>query len=143
LKAKNTEILWSKIRDPQIQTLVENLGIEIDSISETEISGSMPVDTRTVQYYGMLHGGASVALAETLASLGALVHVDPTKEMVVGLEINANHIRGVSAGRVFARGVPVHVGRKTQVWQIEIKNEAGKLTCLSRCTIAVVPLPPQ
>ena len=137
---KTIDLLWEKIRDPKIQTLMENLGIEIDYIGTDAIRGSMPVDDRTVQYYGMLHGGASVAFAESLASLASLAHVDITKEKVVGLEINANHIRGVAhGGKVTGEGKPVHIGRRTQVWQIEIKNEEGKLVCLSRCTIAVIP----
>lgn len=135
------DLLWQKINDPSIKTLVETLGIEIEHIDEISIRGTMPVDERTTQYYGMLHGGASVALAESLASLGALVHVDHTKEMVVGLEINANHIRGASvgSGKVTGVGKPLHLGRKTQVWSIEITNSEGKLICISRCTIAVIP----
>jgi 1,4-dihydroxy-2-naphthoyl-CoA hydrolase len=137
---KNIDLLWEKIRDPKIHTMIEVLGIEITHIGMDSIRGTMPVDDRTVQYYGMLHGGASVAFAESLASLGSLAHVDITKEKVVGLEINANHIRGVAhGGRVTGEGRPVHIGKRTQVWQIEIKNEEGKLVCVSRCTIAVIP----
>lgn len=138
---KAIELLWQKIRDPKAKSLVENLGIEIEHIDEESIRGTMPVDERTTQYYGMLHGGASVALAESLASLGALVHVDHEKEMVVGLEINANHVRGARAGSITGIGKPLHIGRKTQVWSIEMTNEEGKLVCISRCTIAVIPNP--
>jgi 1,4-dihydroxy-2-naphthoyl-CoA hydrolase len=136
---KTVDLLWDLIRDEKTITMVETMGIEIEHIDEKSIRASMPVDQRTTQYYGMLHGGASVALAETLASLGALVHVDPVKEMVVGLEINANHLRSATSGRVVGEGKPIHVGRKTQVWSIEIKNAEGKLLCVSRCTIAVIP----
>ena len=106
--------------------------------------GTMPVDHRTIQYFNILHGGASVALAETLASCGAGIHIDLDRQMVVGLEINANHLRGVSGGnglKVHGEAKPIHIGRKTQVWSIEIKNDEGKLVCTSRCTLAVVDLP--
>ena len=136
---KSAELLWEKIRDPKIMTLVETLGIEIEEINEELIRGTMPVDARTVQYYGMLHGGASVALAESLASLGAASKIDLGQEMAVGLEINANHLRPATGGIVVGEGKPIHVGKKTQVWGIEIKNEEGKLLCVSRCTIAILP----
>jgi 1,4-dihydroxy-2-naphthoyl-CoA hydrolase len=99
------------------------------------------VDHRTVQYYNMLHGGASVALAETVASCAGAVHVDLTKERVVGLEINANHLRGIEGGKgskVHAEAKPIHLGRRTQVWMIEIRSDDDKLVCTSRCTLAVV-----
>jgi 1,4-dihydroxy-2-naphthoyl-CoA hydrolase len=133
------EKLWQHIRDPKQITLLETLGIEIDYIGADAIRGSMPVDQRTKQYYGMLHGGASVAFAETLASLASLLHIDMTKDMIVGLEINANHIRSATGGRITGEGKPLHIGAKTQIWSIEMKNEQGKLLCISRCTIAVVP----
>jgi 1,4-dihydroxy-2-naphthoyl-CoA hydrolase len=138
---KSIELLWQKIRDPKSITLMETIGIEITDLSIEGIKGTMPVDQRTVQYYRMLHGGASVAFAESLASLGALVHVDSEKFKVVGLEINANHIRGMSEGSelVYGEGKPIHLGKRTQVWHIEMKDSKGKLICLSRCTIAVIP----
>lgn len=140
MSAPNIEGIWKKIRDPNCKTLAHALGIEITHIGEDSIRGTMPVDERTVQPFGVLHGGASVALAETLASLGAGVHIDHAKEMVVGLEINANHVRGVPAGgKITGEGRPVHIGRRTQVWQMELKNQDGKLVCSSRCTLAVVP----
>lgn len=142
MSQKSIDILWEKIRDPAQRTLMETLGIEMEYIGADALRAAMPVDERTIQYYGQLHGGASVALAESLASLGALVHVDPEHEMVVGLEINANHVRGVKTGaRVTAEAKPLHLGRKTQVWNIEIKNGDDKLVCVSRCTIAVLPRP--
>lgn len=118
--------------------LIHALGIEILEIKEGFIRGSMPVDARTHQLYGMLHGGASVAFAETLCSMGASLFINHDTHKCVGLEINANHIRGVMTGTVFGEARPIHVGRRTQLWAIEIKNEAGDLVCLSRCTMAVV-----
>lgn len=136
---KNIEAIHERMRDPNFSSLVNHLGIELTKIEEGYISATMPVDHRTVQPYGLLHGGASVALAESLASIGAGVLVDLSKEMVVGLEINANHLRAVPKGAtVIGEGRAVHVGRRTQVWQMEIKTTDGKLVCTSRCTLAVV-----
>ncbi len=137
--SKNIEKLWEHIRDPKQVTMLETLGMEIDYIGTDAIRGSMPVDKRTTQYYGMLHGGASVAFAETLASLASLAHIDMEKDMIVGLEINANHIRSATGGRVSGEAKPLHIGSRTQIWSIEIKNPEGKLVCIPRCTIAVVP----
>lgn len=139
----NIAKLWEKIREPGPTTLMHSLGIEVTYLGTDAMRATMPVDHRTVQYYNMLHGGASVALAETLASCAACVHIDMKTQMVVGLEINANHVRGVSlgGGKVHGEAKPIHLGRKTQVWNIEIKNDDGKLVCASRCTIAVVDLP--
>lgn len=139
----NIDLLWKTIRDPKLRTIIDHLGIEFEAIAKEGISATMPVDGRTVQYFGLLHGGANVVLAETLASVGALVHVDPEHEMVVGLEINANHLHSAVQGRVRGTGKPIHVGRRTQVWAMEIHNEEGRLCCVSRCTIAVVPRVPR
>jgi uncharacterized protein (TIGR00369 family) len=98
----------------------------------------MPVDRRTHQPFGLLHGGASVALAETVASLGAWMNVDPERQAAVGIEINANHLRSMRSGTVRAVGTPVHRGRTTHVWAIEIRDEAERLVCVSRCTLAIV-----
>lgn len=133
--------LWEVIRNPPRKTLVSHLGIEITYVGMDGLRGTMPVDERTHQPFGLLHGGASVVLAETLASFGSFLHFDAEKEMGVGLEINANHLRSVTSGKVYGEAKPIHVGRKTQVWAIEIKTDDGKLVCVSRCTIAVVPLP--
>ena len=119
-------------------TLLGALGIEITRISEDSIEGTMPVDHRTHQPYGLLHGGASVALAETLGSIGANLCVDPQQFYCVGLDINANHISGVKSGVVTGVARPIHVGRTTQVWEIRITSEAGKLVCVSRLTMAVI-----
>ena len=115
------------------------LGIELLELSEARVVATMPVDERTRQPFGILHGGASVALAETVASLGAAARIDRERFVAVGQEINANHLRPKSDGVVRATGVPVHSGRTSQVWSIEIADEQGRLVCISRCTLAVVP----
>jgi len=120
-------------------TLIEHLGIVFTAAGEDWISATMPVDERPRQPYGILHGGASVVLAETLGSSAGNLCVDTTREVCVGLEINANHIRAVRAGTVTGTARAVHVGRSTQVWDIRIEDAAGKLVCTSRLTLAVVP----
>jgi uncharacterized protein (TIGR00369 family) len=123
-------------------TLVDALGIEITELTDDYLEGRMPVDGRTHQPAGLLHGGASVALAETLGSLAASLRVDRTKQACVGLEINANHLKGVRNGWVRGRATPVHLGRSTQVWEIRISHEeTGALVCISRITMAVIDLP--
>jgi uncharacterized protein (TIGR00369 family) len=97
----------------------------------------MPVDDRTRQPYGILHGGASVALAETVASVAALANVDREQFVAVGLEINANHVRAKSDGMVTATATPIHIGRTTQVWDVRIVDESDRLVCVSRCTLAI------
>lgn len=120
-------------------TLVSTLGIEVVELGDDFLRGRMPVDARTRQPYGLLHGGASVSLAETLGSIAGNLCVDPATHRVVGLEINANHLRAVTSGYVTGTARPVHVGRSTQVWEIRIEDDAGRLACLSRLTLAVVP----
>lgn len=121
-------------------TLAENLGIEFTDFGQDFLVARMPVDNRTVQPMRLLHGGASVALAETLGSLASVLCLDDTdKLMPVGVEINANHLRPVTKGFVYGTVKPVRIGRNMHVWNIEIKNEEDKLTCVSRITIAVVP----
>ncbi|MCM3588463.1 hotdog fold thioesterase [Mesobacillus maritimus] len=122
------------------QTLLETLGIEIIDVQKGKIVATMPVDGRTRQPFGLLHGGASVALAETVASMGAYELVDKQTQAVVGLEINANHVRSKREGVVTATGTVLHQGRKTMVWDIKITDEEGKLISISRCTIAVIEL---
>ena len=119
-------------------TMVEHLGIKFTEISDDFIRGTMPVEGRTRQPYGLLHGGASVALAETLGSTGATMCVDATQYQCVGQEINANHVRPARTGLVTGTARPVHLGGRTQVWIIDIVNEAGKLVCTSRLTMAVI-----
>jgi 1,4-dihydroxy-2-naphthoyl-CoA hydrolase len=120
-------------------TMMEALGIRITAVGDDWLAGSMPVDRRTHQPYGLLHGGASVALAETLGSTAAMLTLDPEKELAVGLDINANHIRGVRSGTVTGTAKALHIGRTTQVWEIRIENEDGALVCISRITMAVIP----
>jgi uncharacterized protein (TIGR00369 family) len=115
-----------------------HLGIEIVELAESQVVATMPVDERTRQPYGILHGGASVALAETVASFGATALIDRDRFAAVGQEINANHLRPMRDGIVRAVGRPIHVGRTSQVWSIEITDERGRLVCVSRCTMAVV-----
>jgi 1,4-dihydroxy-2-naphthoyl-CoA hydrolase len=119
-------------------TLIGNLGILFTEIGGDFVRGTMPVDARTVQPYGLLHGGASVALAETLGSTGAAMCVDADEYQVVGQEINANHVRAARSGLVTGTARAVHLGGRTHVWSIEIVNEAQKLVCISRLTMAVI-----
>jgi 1,4-dihydroxy-2-naphthoyl-CoA hydrolase len=120
------------------RTLIANLGILFTEIGDDFVRGTMPVDTRTVQPYGLLHGGASVALAETLGSMGAAMCVDADQYQVVGQEINANHVRAARSGLVTGTARAVHLGGRTHVWSIEIVNDAQKLVCISRITMAVI-----
>lgn len=120
-------------------TLVEHLGIRVTEIGDEHVRGTMPVDARTKQPFGLLHGGASVALAESLGSLAANLVLESDKEMAVGLDINANHIRAVTSGHVTGTARPLHLGRTTQVWEIRIVDEGDRLVCISRLTMAVVP----
>jgi len=122
------------------QGLAGALGIELLEISGDRVVATMPVDDRTRQPYGILHGGASIALAETAASLGASASIDRERFSAVGLEINGNHLRPKTDGVVRAIAVPVHVGRTTQIWSIEIRDERERLVCISRCTMAIVEL---
>lgn len=119
-------------------TLLETLDIRIIELGDDFLRGDMPVDHRTVQPYGILHGGASVALAESLGSIAAHLCVDTEKHYCVGMEINANHIRPVKSGRVIGTARPLHMGKSSHVWSIEIHNEDHKLICISRITMAVV-----
>jgi 1,4-dihydroxy-2-naphthoyl-CoA hydrolase len=119
-------------------TMIEHLGIEFTEIGDDFIRGTMPVDERTHQPYGLLHGGASVALAETLGSLGATLCIDTTEYQCVGQEINANHVRPARTGLVTGTARPVHLGGRSQVWTIDIVNEFRRLVCTSRLTVAVV-----
>jgi 1,4-dihydroxy-2-naphthoyl-CoA hydrolase len=119
-------------------SLIAHLGIELLEAGPDYLKGRMPVDARTVQPAGVLHGGASVALAETLASWAATFVVDPAKHYCVGLEINANHTRAVRDGHVIGTARALHLGRRTQVWEVLINDDAGRLVCVSRVTMAVL-----
>ena len=122
------------------QSLAEHLGIVITEIGDDYVTATMPVDTRTVQPHGRLHGGASVALAETVGSLAANLTLDPAEQIAVGLEINANHVRPVKSGLVQATARPEALGRTTQIWSIRIVDEQQRLVCISRLTMAVIPV---
>jgi 1,4-dihydroxy-2-naphthoyl-CoA hydrolase len=122
-------------------TLSDILGIEFVSCSREQLTALMPVDKRVKQPFGVLHGGASVVLAESLASVGAWLNIDESLFSVAGLEVNANHLRPVYGGRLLGEAIPLHRGTGTQVWDIKITTEdTGKLVCISRCTIAILPL---
>ena len=135
--------IWKKrhtveeINKQSENTLVEYLGIKITEIGDDFITGTMPVETRTHQPFGILHGGASVVLAETLGSIAGNKVVDE-KTVCVGLEINANHLKKISKGKVVGTARPIHIGRSTHVWDIRINNEANEPICISRLTLAVI-----
>ncbi len=120
-------------------TAVAALGIQITSVGEDSLSGTMPVDAGTKQPWGLLHGGASVLLAETLGSVAAICCVDQAAWLCVGLDINANHIRGVRDGVVTGTARPIHLGRTSHVWAIEIRTPDERLVCVARLTVAVIP----
>lgn len=124
----------------QPNTICERLDIRFDAFTENSLTASMVVDQRTHQPFGLLHGGASVVLAETVGSMASFMCIDPKKFYCVGLEVNANHLRGVRSGRVSATASPVHIGRTTHVWDIRLSSDEGKAVCISRLTMAVVPL---
>ena len=127
---------------PELQnlnTISTLIGIEFLEITDEYITAKMPVDDRTKQPFGLLHGGASVVLAETIGSTAAFMMIkDPSKQSAVGIEINANHLKGVSSGWVYGKCTPIHKGRRTQVWDIRITNEAGDLVCISRFTSMII-----
>ena len=118
--------------------MVAHLGIEITDIGDNYLCGKMPVDHRTKQPFGLLHGGASVTLAETLGSIASGLVVDVTQKTCVGLEINANHLRSATSGWVYGTARPIHIGRTTHIWDIQITNHQNKLVCISRLTMAVI-----
>ncbi len=126
------------LRERSKGTLVEHIGIEFTDIGDDYLKAEMPVDKRTIQPYGILHGGASLVLAETLGSVAATLCLDIKKERCVGMDINANHVRPVSRGYVYGVTKPIHIGRTTQIWEIKISDQDGNLVCVSRLTLAVV-----
>ncbi|MCF8147031.1 MAG: hotdog fold thioesterase [Sulfuritalea sp.] len=137
-------MIWQKpisvdiLTQSSLNTASSHLGIEFVEVGDDFIVGRVPVDARTHQPYGLLHGGVSVVLAETLGSCGA-AYSSPEGHQAVGLDINANHLRGVKSGWVIGTARPVHRGRTTQVWQIDLRNEAGEMVCASRLTVAILP----
>jgi 1,4-dihydroxy-2-naphthoyl-CoA hydrolase len=120
-------------------TIAEQIGIEFTAIGPDFLQGRMPVDHRTHQPYGLLHGGASCVLAETLGSVASALVIDQSKFICVGLEINANHVRGVRTGFVTGTASPIHIGATTHVWDIRIQDDKEKLVCISRLTVAILP----
>ena len=138
--------IWQTPPDPVAltrlldDTLGQHLDMRIESWDDDSLTASMVVDRRTHQPMGLLHGGASVALAETVGSVASMLCVDRARFYCVGQEINANHLRGVRSGRVTAVARPLHLGRSSHVWDIRLSDEEGRLTCVSRLTVAVVPL---
>ncbi|UZD24072.1 hotdog fold thioesterase [Algoriphagus halophytocola] len=119
-------------------TMSEHLGISFTDIGDSHLTATMPVDERTKQPMGLLHGGANVVLAETLGSVAASLTIDLNRQICVGLEINANHLKGVKSGLVTGITTPIHLGKSTQVWEIKITNEQGQLCCISRITMAIL-----
>ena len=136
LRVESLEFLNSLSKN----TILEVLGVRFTGISEDYIEATMPVDPRTHQVYGILHGGANAVLAETLGSAGSMLTVDPYRFKCVGLDINLNFIKSVRSGQVIGSARPIHTGRSTQVWQIEIKTEDGELVCLARLTVMILPM---
>ena len=132
------EKILQKIQESIQDTMNSAIGIEITDVGDDFICGKMPVDKRTVQRFDILHGGASVALAESLGSIIGGMQVDVNTEMVVGVEINANHLKSVKDGWVYGKADPIRIGKKIQVWEIQITNETSELVCISRLTLAVV-----
>lgn len=124
-------------------TIMEKLGIELIEYTREQVTATMPVAPGTYQPFGLLHGGVSLVLAETVASSGSYLYIDPGSQRAVGLEINGNHLKSVSGGRVKAVGRPVHTGKRTLVWDVRIYDDAQNLICISRCTVAVVDLHPR
>lgn len=139
-----TDSIWfgtptvAAINAVQARTIDAQLGIEVTEIGPDYLRGTMPADYRTFQPTGRIHGGANVVLAESLGSIAANLTVDTSRYACFGQEVNANHLRGVSSGRVTGTARPVHIGRSSQVWEIRIEDERGKLSCISRLTMAVV-----
>lgn len=138
--------IWKTPPDPAAltdlldDTLGQHLDMRIEAWDDDSLTASMVVDRRTHQPMGLLHGGASVALAETVGSIASMLCVDRARYYCVGQEINANHLRGVRSGRVTAVARPLHLGRSSHVWDIRLSDDEGRLTCVSRLTVAVVPL---
>ncbi|HKS27242.1 MAG TPA: hotdog fold thioesterase [Pyrinomonadaceae bacterium] len=127
------------LRSRRGHTVLETLDITVEAAERDRVVLSMPVTERVHQYTGLLHGGVSVVLAETAASIGAALNTDLTRYTPVGVEINANHLRSVTKGRVVAEARPVYIGRQMNVWAIEIKDERDRMVCVSRCTLALKP----
>jgi 1,4-dihydroxy-2-naphthoyl-CoA hydrolase len=133
-----TQTTAAQLQEDARDTLAEHIGIRVTEVGADYLRATMPVDAKTLQPMGVLHGGASVALAETVGSMAASMCVDPSQHTVLGQDINANHLRSVTSGTVTATARPYHLGRRSQVWNIEIRDERDKLVCVARLTMAVV-----
>ena len=137
--------IWHRRPDPALiykmsqKTIDGHLGIEIIDVGDDYIMGTMPVDQRTVQPYGVVHGGANVVLAESLGSIAGGHVIDMTKQLCFGQEVSATHVRPVSSGLVIGTARPIHLGKRSHVWEIRLTNEEGKLSCLAKLTLAIVP----
>jgi len=134
----NPNLTLEVLNNMSAKTMVEHLGITFTRFGDDFIEARMPVDHRTHQPLGLLHGGASVTLAETLGSMAAACCIDMNKQYCVGLDINANHVKGVREGFVIGITKPIHIGKKTHVWEIRITNEQQELVCISRITMAII-----
>jgi 1,4-dihydroxy-2-naphthoyl-CoA hydrolase len=134
----NKSIQLADILDFGKDTMADHLGLQFSEIGESHLKATMPVDNRTKQPYGLLHGGASAALAETLGSVASALVIDQSKWLCVGLEINANHIRSAKEGFVTGTCTPIHLGASTHVWDIKVHDEQNKLVCISRLTVAIL-----
>ena len=134
----NKEKLLEKMSKMNQNTMATAIGLELTDIGNDYVCGKIPIDKRTIQPFGFLHGGASVALAETLGSLAGQMQVDPEKEIVLGIEINANHIKSVNEGWVYGKASPIKIGKKIHVWEIQITDVEKKMVCISRLTLAVL-----
>lgn len=136
---RNLNITLDALNEMGNNTMVRLLGIEFTEIGENHLRATMPVNDKTKQAYGILHGGASAALAETLGSVASALIIDRENQICVGLEINANHLHAVSEGKVHGEARPLHIGKLTHVWDVKICDDAGKLVCVSRLTVAILP----
>ena len=134
----NKQLTVDELKPTNVKTMAEHLGIEYTELGEDFLRAKMPVDERTRQPYGLLHGGASCVLAETIGSVASAMVIDPARFQCVGLEINANHVHSATEGYVYGVASALHLGKSTHVWDIKIYNEAGKMVCISRLTMAII-----
>lgn len=133
------ELTLDKLSPLEKNTMAEHIGIEWVELGDDFLRAKMPVDNRTRQPYGLLHGGASCVLSETIGSIASAMVIDHSKFVCVGLEINANHVRSARDGYVTGIATPLHLGTNTHVWDVKIYDEINKLVCISRLTVAVIP----
>ena len=134
----NKEKLLEKMSKLNQNTMATAIGLELTDIGNDYVCGKIPVDGRTIQPFGYLHGGASVALAETIGSLAGQMQVDPDREIVLGVEINANHIKSIREGWIYGKASPIKIGKKIHVWEIQITDAEKNVVCISRLTLAVL-----